>query len=615
MLRLKHLFSETSPLPNEVSVGELVLRIGKQLAELYTKDFNGNILTIGKGVARLEDLEDLDLTNVTEGSFIVKQGDKFIAMNQVGSISNLTDVEINNPVAGEYLRYDSVYGAFRNFRPSYNLYELLDVDVIPSNLPESETQNDHVLYYSYTDSKFKTRERINTLVRLHDVELTDTSEDQILILDEDGTWKNKNLQIEKDSNPVLGGNLNANRFNINNLTYKVVRLIANQPIIEANYSVGDYFVIEGVLKEDMPQCIVNVKCDNLPNNSSALILLEVRQVTNTILIGGLENVKYEDGRPILLSGDYKTDLININIQKVNDVITTYITAVALNLAQEGLGGIPANRYDKNRYPQAQNFDSLRLYDNYFEYVQLLLTFEEQISTNKTWLEDKSNNSYPITSNINQKETTFYNLGMIDYVGEFDTNGYLDVNTTSNDIVLNSDFTLEFYINYSDKDLYISQDNILHNYLFSNELKLYFTGSIDTGQNTELKLELGNLTYTFVNAYLFFNNRFADYIHIAIVRKQGLVSLYLDGVIQHYKETVVINNNIVIISNPTINIEGNLNSVRITKYARYSSNFTVPNMRFGLVGGYNNFLESLVFDLYSNIGYVSNYNPVANSMFI
>ena len=124
-------------------------------------------------------------------------------------------------------------------------------------------------------------------------------------------------------------------------------------------------------------------------------MLEIRQDTGSIVLGNLENVKYEDGKPFRLSGAGKTDLITITQIKTQQspsstvITTTYVTVNALNLAAVGQGGVASWRYDKNRYPFVQEFSIANRYDDYYDYVESLLTFEPEVSTSKTWLEDKA----------------------------------------------------------------------------------------------------------------------------------------------------------------------------------------------------------------------------------
>ena len=171
---IKHRFSNTPPMSNELAIGELSLQVYKDTATLYTKDINGEVLEIGKGAISLADLEDVDLTNAEEGSFFIKQGDKFIASNFIGDLANLADVEIISPQAGDYVRYDSTYLRFTNFKPSYNLFQLLDVN-IPDPTIESNSigMDDMTLYYNHPSRKFETRLRRKYLNQLDDVSISE----------------------------------------------------------------------------------------------------------------------------------------------------------------------------------------------------------------------------------------------------------------------------------------------------------------------------------------------------------------------------------------------------------------------------------------------------------
>ena len=77
---LKHtLNSDSLPAPHEIAVGELVLSLKDEQAILYTKDFTGKILEIGKGVQKFTELQDVNINNAREGDFLVKQGNGFTA--------------------------------------------------------------------------------------------------------------------------------------------------------------------------------------------------------------------------------------------------------------------------------------------------------------------------------------------------------------------------------------------------------------------------------------------------------------------------------------------------------------------------------------------------------
>lgn len=342
---IKHRFSNQPPLPHEVAIGELVLQLFKDTATLYTKDINGQIIELGKGALRLEDLKDVDLTNVKDGAFLTKQGDKFIASNLLGNLNSLNDVEVASPQAGEYLRYDPVFLSFKNFKPSYNLYQLLDVDVLdPTDPNNSYLMSDKVLYYDHPSGKFKLRDRRNVINELDDVEILASNSNQILQLDTDGVWKNMALKIERDTEPRLGGDLDGNGYQICNSTYRVNTVVCDQPIRNIDYKDGDYWILEGVPLATNEQCIVNISFNTAAENAVAILMLEIRQNTGNILIGGLQNVHYEDGKPLMLSGNGRTDLVTITIQKIGTDYKSYITANALNLATLGNGGTPAYRY-------------------------------------------------------------------------------------------------------------------------------------------------------------------------------------------------------------------------------------------------------------------------------
>lgn len=626
---IKHYEGNELPEPRDINLGELVVQYsntnGVNEAKLFSKNTDGKVLEIGKGVKSIYDLRDIDFTNLKDGSFIVKQGDKFICISQVGSISSLVDVEVTNPEDGDYLRYDSNFLAFINTKPSYNLFQLLDVDILDSTVDDTGLQDNQVLYYDHDSKKFKTRNRINTINELEDVKITNinSNEPKIQILTFDNElelWTNKPLKIENDLTPKLGGNLNSQGNYIKNNSYRLLRKVANVPILECRYEDGDYFVIEGVTTEVNNQCIIAPKFSNVKADTTAIMMLEIRQSTGIILIGGLVNSKYEDGKPILLSGNSKTDLVTITHQKytlenvVNEV--NYITLAALNLASLNQGGVSAERYDKSRYIGSQLFNKPEIYDTYMEYVELLLTFEDELSTNKDWKADKSYyNNISITSNQTQYTSNYYVFGLLDKASE--SNSYTEIInfTTTSNIVLDEDFTYEFFILYKDLDDFISNTTITHTYLntfisptsTTSNLYLKYIGNITTtNQDTELELKVGNSIFTYENAYVYFKYNLGKYIHIAVVREGLDIRLYIDGILQTPNNGV----SPITISNITINRgsisqKGVINSVRLSKICRYKTNFTIPNLRFGLISGYGDVLSSQVFGY--NDHYTFNYD--------
>lgn len=596
--------SSTLPSSQDLKVGELAVQVLDKIGILYTKDMAGNIIELGKGATKFADLEDVDLTNAKEGSFFKVENGKFVASNTIGNISFLSDVEINNPQAGQYLRYDPTYLAFRNFTPTYNLYQLLDVEVAnPTSESASLTQNNQVLYYNHADGKFKTRPRINLLEGLDDVSLSTQEYSQLLMLDSDNVWKNMDLHIVRDNSPTLANNLNANGKQIRNSTYRVQTVIADATTKTLDYATGDYFIVEGVSLETNTQCIL-LPVFNIPNNSTAVMVVELRQNTGALLIGGLTNIKYEDGKPLRLSGNGRTDIITIIYQKKNTEVTTYITASALNMATLGNGGAPSYRYDKNRYPDVQLYGTPNRYDSYFNYVQLLLNFESELASGKDWYEDKSNNNLDTTVTATQLAIPVYTFGLQESVADFiDYTNSITVSATT-PITLDGDFTYEFYIRYPlDSDFY--SNSLTDHIYFTNDdstFVLTYTGSIGVRQDTILTLKIGSTEYTYNNAFRYFQYQNDRYVHIAVVRKGVEVLFFVNGVYQNpitYVDDDPATE--IIIDAATINLKGYLNSVRLTSYARYENNFIPPSMRFGLTGGAEDILGAQVFDYYMNIG--------------
>lgn len=312
---VKHSFTSTPPTAQQVMVGELVLRIYNQKATLFTKDENGNIIELGEGIFKFADLEDVDVTNLTEESFFVYRSGKFTATTQIGGLSSLSDVEISNPQAREYLRYDSLTESFRNYDPSYYLADLTDVEAAaPGDEDASSLQNDQVLVYDHPEGKFKPRPRRNLINELDDVEVVPPpTATQVLTYDSDGIWKNMNLKIERDPNPKLGADLDADGYSIVNSTYRVKKIVGLDPIYPVPYREGDYWVVKGLDSGVNPQCVLDLQIFPKPG-TTAIMMLEIEQGTGNILIAGVENIQYEDGKPISLSGAGKTDLVTIMVQ-------------------------------------------------------------------------------------------------------------------------------------------------------------------------------------------------------------------------------------------------------------------------------------------------------------
>jgi hypothetical protein len=636
---ISHAFSNRLPSREELAVDKLAISFFSNANPiLYTKTINGDILEIGKGVSNLSDLEDLDLSNATEGSFIIKRNGKYVASNFIGDISYLSDVEISTPVlANQYLRYNPLLEAYSNYYPSYYFSELADVEVAdPFDNAAGIAQNNQTVYYDYPSRKYKTRPRTNLINELADVEITPVDGKlQILVLDPvDNIWKNSDVKIEYDPAPSLSADLNAQGNKIINSSYKLNTLLCDAPVKEINYNLGDYWILQGVSSSIVNQSIVNIVLGTKPN-STTVLLLEIRQNTGSILLGGLVNVKYEDGKLLRLSGPGKTDLVTItqtSIQPVGQLIptiTTYITSSALNLSTLGAGGVQAYRYDKNRYPYSQEFQLPNRYDDYFDYVECLLTFEPEASTGKNWLQDKACRLSTAGAILNTTITTTgvrlpiekFNFGIEESVLKLQQGSPPEttaIASFANDyhylravfdvpVTLPDKFTLEFFINY-DAGKYKEPINSIQkkHYYFYNEtaipserLSLAYVPTFSaTTQQTNLELRVGNDVITLPNAYTYFTNKAEDYYtHIALQRlSNGSFELYVDGIIQ----TLTMSNSISININSFVTaLVGNLNSFRLTRgVTRYSPNVLItPNLRFGLVGGANDILDRQVFNTY------------------
>ena len=600
---LKHTLNNASlPAPHEIAVGELVLALKDENAVLYTKDFTGKVFEIGKGVQKFTELQDVNVTNAREGDFLVKQGNGFTAASQIGNLTRLSDVEINNPASGQYLRYDPLREAYVNASPDYALSQLTDVDL-------TGLVNNQTLYWDSTAGKWKPRTRLNLVNELSDVELTPTAgtesdphRHQILSLDAAGTvWGNQDLQIVRDPAPTLGNNLNANGNYFYNSFTNISNVVANAATVNLPYATADYWVVTGVGLATQAQCILLPQMSPA-NNQAAVMLIELRQNTGQILIGGLTNVKYEDGRAIKLSGNGKTDIITILVQNVAGVITTYVTATALNIAALGEGGLPAWRYNIVDN-QTQLLDPPKLYDDYFKYVKLLLDFEAQTWRNKLWYEDKSSTSNPVALlGAVQKDTDIITFGIPNQIAEFDNSIDTITITPAATINVTGDFTFEFYLQYQETAFYESAATITHKYFDSTNFKINYTGQLTTTtQNLTLTFIIGANTYRFDNANRLFKYQNSRYIFFSVTRVGTSIKVHCDGQLLTEKTGLVIDSGVtnLAISSATISMIGRLDSVRLTVgKGRYTDAvYQPPAMRFGRLGGLEDVVHSQSFNYF------------------
>ena len=600
---LKHTLNNDSlPAPHEIAVGELVLALKDEQAVLYTKDFTGKVLEIGKGVQKFTELQDVNVTNAREGDFLVKQGNNFVAASQIGNLNRLSDVEINSPATGQYLRYDSLKEAYVNASPTYALSQLTDVDL-------TGLTTNQVLYFDTPSGKWKPRPRLNLVNQLDDVELTPTAgteldphRHQILSLDVNGTvWSNQDLQIVRDLNPTLGASLNANGNYLYNSFTNVGSVVANASTVNLPYATADYWIVTGVAVETQSQCILLPQISPA-TNQAAVMLIEIRQNTGQILIGGLTNVKYEDRKAIKLSGNGKTDIITVLVQNINGTITTYVTATALNLAALGQGGIPAWRYGIVDN-QAQLLAAPKLYDDYFKYVKLLLDFEAQTWRSKLWYEDKSSLSVPVAIlGVTQQDTDITTFGIPNKIAEFDNSIDTITITPVSTINITADFTFEFYLQYQDTAFYESATSITHKYFDSTNFKLSYTGQLTTStQNLTLTLIIGTNTYTFENANRLFRYQNSRYIFFSVTRVGTSIKVHCDGQLLTEKTGFAVDSPVtnLAISSATISMIGRLDSVRLTVgKGRYSDAvYQPPAMRFGRLGGLEDVVHSQSFNYF------------------
>jgi hypothetical protein len=336
-----------------------------------------------------------------------------------------------------------------------------------------------------------------------------------------------------------------------------------------------------------------------------------------------------------LSGAGRTDLITITQTstllegETVPVLTTYITSSALNLSTLGNGGVPAFRYDKNRYPYTQEFKVASRYDDYFDYVESLLTFEPEVSTSKTWIEDKACRlsvtgellDTTVTTTGIQSTIDKYNLGIQESVLKLEEGipiETVDIYSSNNDyqylkadfdvpVILDGVFTLEFFVNYELGKYKNTESTTNTHYYFYNETATtanhlsigYVPIYTDTAQGTSIEIKAGATIVTLPNAYTYFANKVEDYYtHIALQRlSSGVFELYIDGVLQ----TMTLSSSSTFSIDSFVSaLDGNLSSFRLTKgIARYTPNVLVtPSLRFGLVGGANDILDRQVFNTYS-----------------
>lgn len=600
---LKHTLNNDSlPAPYEIAVGELVLALKDEQAVLYTKDFTGKVFEIGKGVQKFTELQDVNITNARDGDFFVKDGNEFTAASQIGNLNRLSDLEIVSPVDGQYLRYDPLKEAYVNASPAYALSQLTDVNL-------AGLTNNQTLYWDLPTARWRPRTRLNLVNQLDDVELVPTAgtegdphRHQILSLDASGTvWSNQDLHIVRDTSPQLGGNLNANGNYFYNSFTNISTVVGNAATVNLPYATSDYWIVTGLPVATQAQCILLPQLSP-STNQAAVMLIEIRQDTGQILIGGLTNVKYEDGKAIRLSGAGKTDIITISVQNVAGVITTYVTATALNIAALGQGGIPAWRYniDDN---QTQLLAAPKLYDDYFKYVKLLLDFEAQEWRDKLWYEDKSSLSVPVTIlGVTQQDTDIITFGIPNQIAEFDN--VIDTITIAPASTINvtGDFTYEFYLQYQDTAFYESVTTLTHDYFSSTNFSISYTGQLTTStQNLTLIVTIGANTYTFDNANRLFRYQNSRYIFFSVTRVGTSIKVHCDGQLLTEKSGLATDSpatNLAIAS-AEISMLGRIDSVRLTVgKGRYTDAvYQPPAMRFGRLGGLEDVVHSQSFNYF------------------
>jgi hypothetical protein len=345
-----------------------------------------------------------------------------------------------------------------------------------------------------------------------------------------------------------------------NQQYVVKTLNITQSSHQINYSEADYWKING----SSTDCILNI---NFPTNLNTLshLILEITKGSGIIQFGNLDNVVYNDGRAIELSGQGRTDLIGISHTSLN----TIITMIGANL-RDSEDNFEFEDFDKNNYPDQQFFSSPLIFDDFFKDTVLLLNFEN--TENFNWNEDQSLTSATITTvDVFNKSTDIYTLNKREYVAEFRnrTSSNLTVNFPQT-VVLDGDFTYEFFIQYE-----ISGElntSTTQTYINTSGISLTYGGIIDydnLSTNNSLDLTVGTNSFSLNNAIRIFKNNLNYYMHFALVRIGNLVYLFIDGIKEfQFTNTDTFNLNTIV----TSGFKANLNSVRLTKRARAQSRY-------------------------------------------
>jgi hypothetical protein len=227
-----------------------------------------------------------------------------------------------------------------------------------------------------------------------------------------------------------------------------------------------------------------------------------------------------------------------------------------------------------------------------------MNYEDEDVSGKLWQDDKSESEvYEVTGTV-VGDRALRTGSLKDYVAL----GRTEV-SYSPSLVLSGDFTIELFINFpQDSAFQPPAGNNSYLYLDNGSMFLISTSSTKGGNFTLYSNTYSGFSVT--NASRLFKYQGNRYIHIAVVRESNAMYLYVDG------EEVRLNTfsaptwvgNVTIPSFHT-EINGNVNSIRITEVARYkngSAPFAVPNMDFGLVGGASDIIDSQVFDTFRQL---------------
>ena len=595
------IFTNNPPNANQIKFGSLAICKNK----IYTKGVDNNVIEICKNINRLEDLEDVKINNPQNNQVLQYNNGFWENRFFTYSFSNFVDAEFKNLQNNQTIIYDATTETFRNGQISYRLRDLLDFNK-PLNFESNPNDyDDYILSFNSAINKFELVQKNNRFSLLEDVVINPDVPFGVIKSFDGFTWTNSKFQIQDDTNPTLGGNLNANFKCLLNQKYKSTTLIVSLPQHFISYEESEYWRIIGTNQD-------TILAISLPSNitdSVVHLLLEITPSTGLIQIGNLDNVVYSDGRPIQLSGNGKTDIISITVTSTS----TIITMVARDL-QPANTNSELNNYDKNRYPDSQNFTLPVVFDNFFNQTRLLLTFE---STNNTlWYENKTRDNITVTLiNVTERVTDIYNLNKRESVAYFnDADTSTLIATFSEDLSLDGDFTYEMFVQY---EIGSSLNNGINQTLFNfnNTLILEYIGVVNFtnfSNTTKLKLTINTNVYEIPNALLIFKNALNYYFHIALVRLNDVIYLMLDGI----KILEIPNNEIFTVNKLTIsNLRANINSVRLTTKARYDKNLiTLPNMKFPLLGVFegDKLFEDIVMNKWYFMGEIE--NPIAYMMY-